>query len=258
MIRKTLLLVLCVAASLCPARSASMNAAILRALETMPAAGGYSANSAAARALGESITLGVRGLSIDASHAVPSYCSGATYLVFLQACAQLVAEGELQLDPATLRALLITGQRDGEGIWGRWNANGPGTARLFHELGLGRNFLDWDDARPGDFMKIFWSTEIGQRERGHSVIFLGAERGADGIEYVRFWSSNQPTGFGEKRVDRRKIPFAIFSRLEQPANLARIAAIAPRDAYLASLLSVRSSPSEARLKCGITTGLSTR
>jgi hypothetical protein len=35
---------------------------------------------------------------------------------------------------------MIRGQRDGEGIWGRWNANGPGTARLFHEMNLGENF----------------------------------------------------------------------------------------------------------------------
>ena len=47
----------------------------------------------------------------------------------------LRARGSLQLDYDTLDALMIRNQRDGEGIWGRWNANGPGTARLFHELG---------------------------------------------------------------------------------------------------------------------------
>jgi hypothetical protein len=34
--------------------------------------------------------------------------------------------------------IISSSQRDGAGIWGRWNANGPGTARLFYELGLGQ------------------------------------------------------------------------------------------------------------------------
>ena len=51
-------------------------------------------------------------------------------------------------DPATLTSLLIAHQRDGQGVWGRWNANGPGTARLFTELRLGRNFTDFAEARP--------------------------------------------------------------------------------------------------------------
>jgi hypothetical protein len=74
----------------------------------------------------------------------------------------LRTRGDLQLDYDTLDALMIRGQRDGEGIWGRWNANGPGTARLFQELGLGRNFDDFEEAEPGDFMKIFWSPEVGR------------------------------------------------------------------------------------------------
>jgi hypothetical protein len=71
--------------------------------------------------------------------------------------------GDLQLNYETLDQLMIRGQPDGAGIWGRWNANGPGTARLFYELGLGRNFDDFGEARPGDFMKIFWSPELGTR-----------------------------------------------------------------------------------------------
>jgi hypothetical protein len=69
--------------------------------------------------------------------------------------------------------LLIRGQGDGVGIWGRWNANGPGTARLFEELHLGKNFTSFEEARPGDFMKIFWNDNIGGTESGHSVIYLG-------------------------------------------------------------------------------------
>jgi hypothetical protein len=142
------------------------------------------------------------------------------------------------------------GPRDGEGVWGRWNANGPGTARLFRELGLGRNFEDFTKARTGDFMKIFWTPEIGQRERGHSVIYLGRSK-RDGVEYVRFWSSNQAGGFGAKEVPRADIVRAIFSRLESPEALAKAPALPPVDDYLASLQRVDSSIEEVRAKCGL-------
>lgn len=216
----------------------------------MPREGGYSVASPASRLLSEAIVISQSGLAIDASHAQPSYCSGATYLVFAGVCQRLIGDGRITLTEDVLRALLVTGQRDGEGIWGRWNANGPGTARLFHEFSLGRNFTDWDEARAGDFMKIFWSTEIGAKERGHSVVYLGTET-EGGVEYVRFWSSNKPRGYGEKRVPRRSVAYAIFSRLENPANLARVGRIAPRDAFLGSMLTARSTPAEVREKCGM-------
>ncbi len=145
--------------------------------------------------------------------------------------------------------MIRQGQRDGEGIWGRWNANGPGTARLFFELGLGRNFTDFTQAQPGDFMKIFWNDEVGKLEHGHSVIYLGMEK-QNGVDYVRFWSSNVPAGYGEKSVPRSKIVRAIFSRLEAPANLAKIEQAPDIDSYLSSLLTRRSSFAEAQEKCG--------
>ena len=70
-----------------------------------------------------------------------------------------------------------------------------------------------------------------------------------GLDYVRFWSSNIPTGYGEKSVPRAKIVHAIFSRLDAPANLSR--AVPPVDKYLASLLTSRSSYDEAKAKCGM-------
>ena len=181
----------------------------------------------------------------------PSFCSGATYLVFLKTIEQLERDGRLKLDAATMQALVIRdGQRDGEGVWGRWNANGPGTARLFFELGLGTNSTDFATARPGDFMKIFWTTEVGSAEHGHSVIFLGTEA-RDGVEYVRFWSSNVPGGFGEESVPRSRIAQVIFSRLEKPENLEGISAAPVVDPYLAGLVTKRSSFAEAREKCGL-------
>lgn len=257
MLRKILLPFLLAAALVQTARAEpdanglpAFNDVVLRMVNSMPADGGYSVTSGASRLLAESISLVPGGLHVTPEHARPSYCSGATYLVFVRTVQELMRQGRLNLDAAALKSLLARGQRDGEGVWGRWNANGPGTARLFHELGLGRNFTDWDQARPGDFMKIFWSDEIGKLERGHSVVFLGTQTEA-GVEYVRFWSSNQPRGFHEKRVPRSKVIMALFSRLERPAALAEAPALPKIDSYLASLLSTRSSLPELRKKCGL-------
>ena len=232
--------------------AAPYNALVLQEIRTMPAFGGYSADHQASVKLGSAVSLGgPDGMEIEAARAQPSYCSGATYLVFLKTVKALVARGELPADERVLSPLLITGQRDGQGVWGRWNANGPGTARLFYELNLGPNFSDFAAAQPGDFMKIFWSDAVGRREHGHSVIFLGTER-VNGVESVRFWSSNLHAGYSEKTVPRSRIKAAIFSRLLNPANVARAETLGERpDPYLASLLSADSNLAEVRQECGL-------
>ncbi len=216
----------------------------------MPKGGRYSVSRFAKIRLQSSAHFESGKFFILPSSASPSFCSGATYLVFIRAIEALRARGELHLDFATLEQLIIRDQHDGEGIWGRWNANGPGTARLFHELGLGQNFDNFDQAKPGDFMKIFWSRQVGKSEHGHSTIFLGREN-RFGVEYIRYWSSNIPSGYGEKSVSRSKIAYAIFSRLQTPGNLARISGAPSVDSYLASLLRTRSSVAEAGTKCGL-------
>jgi len=226
------------------------NQLVLEQVRAMPVGGKYSVRRVAKIRLQSSAHFESGKFSILPSAASPSFCSGATYLVFIRTIEALRASGRLQLDYTTLDHLLVRDQRDGEGIWGRWNANGPGTARLFHELGLGRNFNNFADAKPGDFMKIFWSNRVGKTESGHSVIYLGTEKRL-GIEYVRFWSSNLPAGYGVKTVPRAKIAYAIFSRLENPTNLERIISAPRVDVYLASLLRKRSSFAEAAQKCGI-------
>ena len=226
------------------------NGLILEQIKLMPQGGRYSVSRFAKIRLQSAAHFESGKFFILPSAPYPSFCSGATYLVFIRTIETLRARGELYLDFATLEQLIIRDQHDGEGIWGRWNANGPGTARLFRELRLGRNFDDFSEARPGDFMKIFWSRQVGRSEHGHSTIFLGMENRL-GVEYVRYWSSNVPSGYGEKIVPRNKIASAIFSRLETPANLSRIASAPEVDSYLASLLRKRSSFVEATQKCGL-------
>ena len=241
-----------------------LNALILKQITNIPAGGGYDPSFRATARLGSAIALTADGaLAIKPEAARASYCSGATYLVFLKAVQALRASRKVSLAPAAVDSLLVRdnpnrpdhqpndwGPRDGEGVWGRWNANGPGTARLFYELGLGRNFEDFAQARTGDFLKIFWTADIGRAERGHSVIYLGRSK-RDGVEYVRFWSSNQGTGFGAKEVPRSDIARAVFSRFENPGALANAPALPATDDYLASLQRVDSSIDELRSKCGM-------
>lgn len=227
----------------------------------MPSGGGYSAGNSATQALRHAVRLSgttsfqgscpsISNLVVDASHAVPSYCSGATYLVFLKVIAALQASHRLTLSPSTLATLQPEGQPDGTGIWGRWNANGPGTARLFHELNLGHNFISLQMAQPGDFLKIWWNDEIGASEHGHSVIYMGTEN-HDGIPYLSYWSSNVPGGFGVRSVPLSRIHRMLFSRLENPDALSRIESLSHSDHYLYSLQTHNSTPAEMNLLCGV-------
>ena len=232
------------------AAAEDLNGLVLDQVKQMPQGGQYSTSRFAKIRLESSAHFESGKFFILPTAPFPSFCSGATYLVFIRTIEALRTHGQLHLDFATLDQLVIRDQHDGEGIWGRWNANGPGTARLFHELGLGRNFDNFDEARPGDFMKIFWSKQVGRSEHGHSTIFLGIENRL-GVKYVRYWSSNIPSGYGEKAVPRNQIAYAIFSRLETPVNLTRIHDVPSVDVYLASLLRKRSNFAEATRKCGI-------
>ena len=232
------------------AYAAGYNALVLEQMHKMPSGGKYSVSHVAKIKLQSAAHFESGKFFVIPTKPYVSFCSGATYLVFIKTIEELRDRGQLQLDFATLNQLIIREQRDGEGVWGRWNANGPGTARLFYELGLGRNFTDFSQAQPGDFMKIFWNNNVGRRESGHSVIFLGTSQHQDG-EYVRYWSSNIGMGYGEKEVPRSKIAHAIFSRLEMPANLTRIQNAPTTDSYLSSLLRKKSNFAEARQKCGI-------
>ncbi len=154
------------------------------------------------------------------------FCSSSTYAIFLQLISKLERSGGVRINPELNRELLdigssedvIYGKRDGVGIFGRWNANGPGVAVLFHELGIGENFQDPRQALPGDFLKIFWNDEIGKKERGHLVIFL---KHSPDFKKTLVWSANQKnqdgsSGNGTMWVENTRIRRAIFSRLTHP------------------------------------------
>lgn len=225
------------------------NAAVMAAVSSMPSGGGYETSAKALKALISATVLDQENLLIRAELAKPSYCSGATYLVFLKALAGHYKANNYA-SPTLLESLLVKGQLDGVGVWGRWNANGPGTARFFYETGMGVNFDSWKRAKAGDFMKIFWSEEIGKKERGHSVVFLGEFKNK-GENMVRYWSSNQKNGMGIAEVKKSSIKRVIFSRVSEPARLGQVLQMPKKDNYLSEMLTRSSTPAEMAGKTGL-------
>ena len=230
----------------------SLNEMVLSVVESMPSGGKYSTSSAAFAGLGRAIQASPEGqLNLKPDLAKPAFCSGATYLVFLSVLDRLNRDGKLALSGEVANALLMKEQVDGEGVWGRWNANGPGTGRLFHELKLGKNFTSFREAKRGDFMKIWWSQAIGSKESGHSVVFMGTTTGDSGETLVRYWSSNVPNGFGIRTVAKSKIKRILFSRLETPAGILGATKLPETDAYLSQMTKRSSTAAEMLRMVGL-------
>jgi hypothetical protein len=124
--------------SLGQSRSSPLNEVVLEQIKQMPTGGRYSASRIATVRLQSAVHFEAGRFVIQPDAASPSYCSGATYLVFLKTIEALRDRGELQLNPETIESLLIRGQRDGQGIWGRWNANGPTFLRAWARAQLRR------------------------------------------------------------------------------------------------------------------------
>ncbi|HET9800825.1 MAG TPA: hypothetical protein VFP82_03990, partial [Chthoniobacterales bacterium] len=114
------------------ANAATYNSLILDQVHKMPSGGKYSVSHFAKIKLQTAAHFESGKFFVIPTRPYVSFCSGATYLVFIKTIEELRDRGQLQLDYSTLNQLIIRDQRDGEGVWGRWNANGPGTARLFY------------------------------------------------------------------------------------------------------------------------------
>lgn len=211
------------------------NSKVLAAVRTMPAGGGYDGSDATKNLLPKACSLRGGRFVVKASTAQPSFCSGATYLVLLKA-----------LDGGSESLLPVMDHQDGHGIFGRWNANGPGAAKLVADLKAGRNFTSWDEARPGDFLKIWWTAEIGGRERGHLVVYLGHD-----AEEVRFWSSNQPGGYGTRSVPRSKCRRVLFTRITRPERFDAASRLPEVDPWLVRMLRDDFTWAEVVSRCRI-------
>ncbi|MCX6962744.1 MAG: hypothetical protein NTZ08_09895 [Verrucomicrobia bacterium] len=141
--------------------ASDFNAIVLEQIRKMPEGGGYATTREAHQALNSAVAVSPLGLRVESSKAQPSYCSGATYLLFLKTLAAAEKQGFCPPGTSSSENLLPKAMPDGVGIWGRWNANGPGTARLFHELGLGKNFIEQQARR-------LWRKKRAEVEGGRS------------------------------------------------------------------------------------------
>ena len=229
---------------------------VLQSIEEMPAGGGYVLNDLPAQKLADAfywqyLSNGEMALFVDPLVASPSYCTTATYIVFYKTLLKFWQNQNIFPSKDILKKLKPQLEADGLRIWGRWNANGPGTAKFFYDSQIGTNFDDLAQAKPGDFLKIFWNDEVGTNERGHSVIFLGTEI-IDGVQKIHFWSSNKSTnGYSKMTINRSDAVRLLFSRLDRIENINKIVELSLNDDFLTSMLSTRSNWEEVREKTGI-------
>ena len=247
--------------------------AVLAAVDSFPQNGGYYTGrkstpefkKSAWRAFNEAFNMRLADPrpNFIAKKATPSFCSMATYGAFIQALLIWDKDGVISrrawfnLKPLVGITDVINengvNQRDGEGCWGRANANGPGFAAKTESLRESKderylsddewnNHSIWNQAEPGDFMKIFWnrnetsgsdsgaiigvdSNPDAEQEHGHSVVFLGYDNDGN----VKYWSSNGPTddpvnaGYGIATCPRSRIQRVVFTRITNPENFDRAA-----------------------------------
>jgi len=221
------------------------NIKILQAVDEMPIGGNYAATKEANRNFASAIQIKGSNFIVTPELAKPSYCSSATYLVLLKAFSNTI---DSISDPVRkkdlIRKLQVNGQADGYGIWGRWNSNGPCMAKLISDARIGRSFWTYEEAKPGDFLKIWWKDAIGRDEAGHSVVFLGFTVNNDGEHGIEIWSSNKPNGYGKKFVPFSKVHHSLFTRCEVPENIEKLTDLPPVDEYLRQMLMRNTSVSE--------------
>lgn len=221
-----------------------MNERVMTAITEMPKAGGYVLTNTSAEALRDSFSWNLDEIIFQPK--TPSYCTTATYGVFFKALLSYWKEQGFP-EKAVIEFYKANMEYDGVGVWGRWNSNGPGTAKFFRDLDLGKNFTELSEARPGDFLKIYWNLEIGKNERAHSVVFLSADK-----DTITFWSSNTDTkGFGVRTIDKSLAKRLLFSRLERPENAANMLKVPLTDDFLASMLTKVSSWAEVQKVVGL-------
>ena len=237
-----------------PAQQQALNAMVLQAVADMPGNGGYSVGASAAKRLANQAVVwneADHALKLNLKAAQPSFCSAACYIALLRSLQLWQQSGAGSLPPAAWKAMDVTlGTPDGKGVWGRANANGPGFAKLVHDLGAGVNFTELQQARAGDFLKFFWNGEIGAKERGHIVVFLGTAE-VDGQPAVRYWSANKPDGFSERTVPLAKMHHLIFTRITKPENFANAAKLPESDAWLRDMQKASVPFDEVCKRCGI-------
>jgi hypothetical protein len=149
-----------------------------------------------------------------------SYCSGATYAVFIEALNLILADKQQNIPPNNIEAMRMQepdGRRreDDVKFWGKWNTDGYGNhIALVQYAGIGKQ-ISAEDARPGDFVNISWV-----KGGGHSTIFLGFYIDEHKDTNIVYFSSQKGTnGLGDQIVNINKVEELMFVRLTEPEKL---------------------------------------
>lgn len=232
-----------------------LNSFVIGAIARMPRGGGYQTGEQAWKQFcNEAVSWDEERGSLDLSPraARPSFCSVAAYFALTLALQDWERARRVRFSRAFWQYMVPAyGQADGVRGWGRLNANGPGLAKWARELGCGVNFTDVRLARPGDFLKIFWTEKIGAGEFGHFVVFLGWKKNENGQWLLRFWSSNMGMGYGVKETPLSDCKRLLFTRIHRPAAFAGFARLPETDVWLQSLLQREVSATDMLRRCGI-------
>ncbi len=218
-------------------------------------AGGYSTSEQAKEALVEAFCWNemTKRPDFNPQTARPSFCSGAVYVALLSGLLRWEENNRRRVIPeAAWRALLPQMVADGVGPWGYANSNGPGFALLVHRLGAGINFTDWKSARPADVLKIWWTDEIGGRERGHLVVLVKDEG-----DSALVWSSHmardgKPGGYGVRSIPKSAMKRVLFTRIINPAAFGKAHRL-PDEPWLTEQLTHPVSWEDCCRRCGIRT-----
>jgi hypothetical protein len=219
---------------------------ILETVNEMPSKGGFELTGIPPRRLRDAFIWRGDELTVDPESSKPSYCTTSTYLVFYRVLQKYWDYSRTKPSKLALDMIKPNVDNDGVRIWGRWNSNGPATAKFFRDTMMGENFDDINKARPGDFLKLFWNGQIGKKETGHSVVYLGNEF-VDGVQMIKFWASNRKTdGFGVMSVPITDAKRLLFSRLTHPERADNIGSLPITDNFLASMLVRESNWTEVR------------
>ncbi len=149
-----------------------------------------------------------------------SYCSGASYTAFIEAMNLQFPDGAAKISPDRCEAMRMqepdgARREDGVKFWGLWNDDGPGSQEAALQYSRMATEIKPQDARPGDFMNINWTSGVG-----HSVVFLGWHLDKDGNKCVRYWSSQKGTnGMGDQSSLLAKVKDVKFVRITHPENV---------------------------------------
>ncbi len=149
-----------------------------------------------------------------------SYCSGASYTVFVESLNLMYSCKNKTMPEENYEAMRMqepdgSRREDNVKFWGKWNADGFGTQFALVQYSKIGKKISPQNARPGDFVNISWKSGLG-----HSVVFLGWNIDEKNDTNLVYFSSQPVTnGFGDVSVNVNRIKEVLFVRLSEPDGI---------------------------------------